>query len=164
MPSNRPRAWADLTFNVIALAAGTAQAFNLLTNAPTVDTLTSVRIIVDLTFMYSPDVTVVDSLSTVSMGIGVVSVEAFAQGIASLPSPHNGTEFPARGWLYVNTRPVTQQAESTGIISRELRFALDLGAMRRIDKGVLFLVMRQDNIIVGGTMRVVGRTRVLCLA
>jgi len=161
--SNRNRAWADEIFAIASLVAGAAQARDLLDNAPTVDTLTAVRIIGELWFMYSQNSTIVDSLSTVSVGIGVSSLEALAAGVASLPSPASETEYPPRGWLYVSTQPVFQQAESTGVINHVARFKFDLGAMRKIDKGKLFLIMQQDNILVGGSMRVVGRVRTLCL-
>ncbi len=114
--------------------------------------------------MYSPNATIVDSLSTVSLGIGVASVEALGvAGGLGLPNPSQEQEYPPRGWLYVGTQPVFQQAESTGVIHRTARFQLDLRSMRKIDKGVLFIGFEQDNILVGGSMRVIGRSRVLCL-
>ena len=163
MASNRNRAWADRRLAVAALNDGSRQSFDLLANAPTVDTLTAVRIIGELWFMYSPNSTIVDALSIVDLGIGVSSVEAFAQGAASLPDPTTETEYPPRGWLYVDTKPVWQQAESTGVINHAAQFKFDLGAMRKIDKGRLFLTMEQNDILVGGSMRVIGRVRTLCL-
>ena len=163
MASTRRRSWADVLFNVTALVAGVKQDFDLLANAPATDTRTVVRILGDLWVMYSPNSTIVDSLSVVNLGIGVSSVEAFAAGGVSLPNPANPTQFPPRGWLYVNSQPVSQQAESNGVVNTWAHFAFDLGAMRKIDKGSLFLSMQQDDILVGGSMRVVGRTRALCL-
>jgi len=163
MVSRRGRAWADRRFDVSSLVAAVPQSFNLLQNAPTVDTLTAVRVIGDLTFQYSPNSTIVDSLSKVDVGVGVTSLEAFTVGGASLPNPSDENQYPPRGWLYVSTQPVYQQAESTGVINAVARFQFDLRAMRKVDKGVLFLTMEQNNILVGGSMRIVGRTRVLCL-
>jgi len=163
MPSSRNRSWADTIFSVAALIAGTPQHSNLLLNAPVVDTLTVVRIIGDLWFHYDPASTIVDSLSLASLGIGVTSIEAFTIGGTSLPSPANDAQYPPRGWLYVNSQPVEQQAESTGVVNHMANFKFDVGAMRKIDKGRLFSTIANDNIVVGGAMRVVGRIRVLCL-
>ena len=163
MPTSRNRAWADKIFNIATLVAATKQDFDLLEDAPTVDTLTVVRIVGSLTFMYSPNSTITDSLSIVHMGIGVSSAEALATGGGALPNPSVQDDYPPRGWLFVDTKPVSQQAESTGVINEPVTFNFDLRAMRKVDKGRLFLSMVQDNVLVGGSMRVLGRTRVLCL-
>ncbi len=112
--------------------------------------------------MYSPNSTIVDSLSIVDVGIGVTAVDAFLTA-GAVPNPSGSDNYPPRGWLYVATQPVAQQAESAGVLNSVARFQFDLGAMRKIDKGVLFLTIIQNNILVGGSMRVIGRTRVLCL-
>ena len=160
---SRNRARADTIFSVATLVAGTPQHSNLLLNAPTVDTLTAVRVIGDLWFMYQPDSTVVDSLSISTLGIGVTSVEAFAAGGVSMPDPSNDAQYPPRGWLYVNSQPVSQQAESTGVLNHMAHFKFDVRAMRKVDKGILFSTITNTNIIIGGSMRVVGHVRALCL-
>ncbi len=104
MPPNRNRAWADTRLNVAAFVAGVQQEFNLLLAAPTVDTLTVVRIVADFWIFYSPNATIVDSLSIVDVGVGVTSSEAFAARGTSLPQPGNSTEYPPRGWLYVSSQ------------------------------------------------------------
>jgi len=163
MASNRNRAWADRRFAGEVVAAAAVQAYDLLSVAPTVDTLTAIRIIGDLTFQYTVSVTITDSLSSVDVGIGVTSAEAFAAGGTSLPSPTAQDQYPPRGWLYAATLPVWEKAESTGVIHHAARFQFDLRAMRKIDKGVLFMVIEQNNVTVGGSMQLTGRTRVLCL-
>jgi len=160
---SRNRAWADARFIGTVLAAGTPIAANLLVDAPTLDTLTATRIIGDVTVLYDQASTVVDSLSLVECGIGVTSVEAFAAGVGSLPTPDISTEYPPRGWLYCAGQAVYQQAESTGVLSTNARFVFDVGAMRKIDKGVLFVVFTNTNLVIGGAMRIVGRIRTLCL-
>jgi len=163
MPSTRNRAWADRRISM-SLVATVPQAIDLLLNAPTVDTLTAVRVIVDILCFYSPDATVVDSLSFVDLAVGVTSVEAFAVAAAAgLPNPTTESGYPPRGWLYVNTKPVFQQAESTGVLIQTAHFMFDVRSMRKVDKGVLFLIAENNTIIVGGVVRMVGRTRVLCL-
>ena len=165
MPS-RPRAWSDQRILIASLVAGTPQKFDLLENAPALDTHTVIRIIGHLTFMYSPNSTVVDSLSVVDVGIGVSSVEAFAVAAgAGLPAVESDSKYPPRGWLYMATRPVSQQTGDTfeGSHNEQATFDFDVRAMRKIDKGILFLLMEQNNVLVGGSMRVVGRVRALCL-
>ena len=97
--------WADQRFTVAALVAGTFQAFNLLDNAPVSDTLTVTRIIGDFRVMYSPNSTVVDSLSVVDIGIGVGSAHAVSAG--EMPDPTVDSDYPPRGWLYVATQAVS---------------------------------------------------------
>ncbi len=162
MPS-RPRSWGDRKLAIASLVAGVRQDFDLLQGVPKSDTITVARIIGDLTFMYSPNSTVVDSLSQVDVGIGVSSLQAFNTGGAALPDPSQEDEYPPRGWLYAATQPVFTQAESVGVIVSVARFVFDLGAMRKLDKGVLYLTMEQNNILVGASMRVVGRVRSMCL-
>ena len=162
--ASRPRAWADTRFAIPTLVAGTPQSFDLLAGAPTVDMLTVTRIIGDFKVMYSPNLTIVDSLSIVDVGIGVVSRDAFTVAGTAMPSPNTVLDFPTRGWLYVATQAVSQQAESAGVVNEQAHFKFDLRAMRKIDKGVLFITLLQADILVGGSMRVVGRVRSLCLA
>ena len=162
----RNRAWADSRFLGSALVAGTPLVSNLLAGAPTVDTLTAVRIIGDLWVQYLVSTTVGDSLSIVDLGIGVAGVEAFDAGTASLPSPAVNTEYPPRGWLYVNSQPVSQTLDGAGgvsIVNERAHFQFDLRAMRKIDKGRLYSHIVQNNITVGGAMQITGRIRVLCL-
>ena len=162
MPSNRNRAWADERFigqNLVAGASGHQR--NLLFNAPTMDTLTAVRIVGDITVQVLPTVTFVDSLSIIDVGIGVSSQEAF--DVPALPSPAVDTEYPPRGWLYVASLPVSERLQDTTVMQEVARFQFDIRAMRKIDKGVLFIRVINTNIIVGAAMVITGRVRVLCL-
>jgi len=163
MVSRRNRAWADIRYAGVVIAATAVNKFDLLLDAPTMDTLTAVRLIGDLTVQYRIATTLVDSLSIVDVGVGVASVEAFAAGGSSLPSPSIQSQYPPRGWIYVDSQPVSQKAESTGVLERVARFQFDIRAMRKIDKGVLFMIVEQNDITVGGAMEIIGRTRVLCL-
>ena len=87
MASTRGRTWSDTRFGGTALVVGTPIIADLLANAPAVDTLTAVRIVCDLDAHYIVTNTLSDSDSTVDLGIGVASVEAFAAGAAALPDP-----------------------------------------------------------------------------
>ncbi len=161
--ASRGRAWADTRVVGTALVAGTPLELNLLATAPVSDTLTVIRILVDLWVMYTTNVTVTDSLSIVDVGIGVASAQAFAVGGTALPNPGNLDQDPPRGWLYIASKPVQEKVNAEGIMQLIAHFQADLRAARKIDKGVLFLTMEQNNITVGGSMQVVGRVRALCL-
>ena len=124
--------------------------------------MTVARIIGDIWVGYLVQNTVVDSLSIVDMGIGVCADSAFLIA-GALPAAQLTDEYPPRGWLYVASMPVLQQAESTGVLQQGARFTFDIRGMRKIDKGILFMNLIQANIVVGGTMYIVGRIRSLCL-
>ncbi len=160
----RSRAWADIRFGSTALVAGTDIFLDLLVSAPTVDTLTAVRIIGDFNVHYDVTTTIADSDSAVDVGIGVTSTQAFGVGLTALPDPTGTTTFPPRGWLYVATRHVAQLVtSSTGIINENAIFQFDIRAMRKIDKGILFVRIANTNLNIGGAMEVTGRIRTLCL-
>ena len=164
--ASRPRAWADQRFNAETLNVTGNILADLLENAPTMDTLTAVRIIGDIMVEYDPMSTHSDQLNVIDVGVGVTSVEAFAVGIMGVPQPHNETEYPPRGWLYVATQSVmnsiTTGAEAA--VMRAARFQFDLRAMRRVDKGILFLAIQSSaGKGTGITTLVTGRVRTLCL-
>ncbi len=165
MVSPRRRlAWADTRLTTTLGSASGTLISNLLTNAPTVDTLTVNRIIVDLRVFQSP-VGDTEQAQVIDLGIGVSSTEAFNIGASALSAPFNDNEYPPRGWLYVATA-VALQARPTneGIWRQDAVFKADLRAMRKIDKGILFLFMRNVNFQgTDGAVSVVGRIRALCL-
>ena len=163
MPTGRGRAWADTRFAFASFVAGAPFLVDLLTNAPEVDTLTAVRIVGEITAFYDATIVPVDSESIVDLGIGVTSKEAFAIGATAVPSPTVATQYPPRGWLYVATLPVWTTVGTTGLIHQAASFSFDIRSMRKIDKGILYLLMEQNNITVGGAMSLTMRVRVLCL-
>ena len=163
--ASRPRVWADQRFEGTSLVAGTEFKSNLLGNLSNDEHLTVTRIIGDLTIQYLVSTTVGDSLSSVDLGIGVAALAAFNTA-GALPNPASETEFPPRGWLYVKTLPVSQTLDGAGGVSiwnAVARFQFDLRAMRKIDKGILFMNVLQTDITVGGAMQMVGRVRSLVL-
>ena len=163
MASSRRRSWSDHRFAGDALVAGADVFANLLATAPAMDTQTVIRIVGDLWVQYLVSNGIVDSLSIVDIGIGVSSVESFAISGGAMPAPDDATEFPPRGWLYVASQPVSQQADAVGVISTRAHFKFDIRAMRKIDKGVLYVRLVNNNITVGGAMQITGRIRSLCL-
>jgi len=160
----RNRAWADTRFAGVSLVAGTDILTDLLSDAPTVDTLTAIRIVGDIEAHYVITNTITDSDSVVDVGIGVSATEAFAAGVGAIPDPSVTNKYPPRGWLYVATQYVGQAlTTSTGMFSKNARFQFDIRSMRKIDKGRMFIRVANTNINVGGAMELTGRVRVLCL-
>ncbi len=158
----RRRSWADRTINQSIPAGGGFGLIDLLLNAPAVDTITVARILVDLNFQAlftNSD----DHTQLVTVGVGVSSAEAFAVGGTALPDASMDTEYPPRGWLYAATLP-SVQVFATGVWRGPAIFTVDLGGMRKIDKGTLFMSMENNDVNgVAAAMVVVGRTRALCL-
>ena len=71
----------------------------------------------------------------VSLGIGIVSSEAFVAGGTSLPQPQNNTEFPVRGWIWrARYRVYGFAADQPAVFNR--RVDLDLRSMRKLENGV----------------------------
>ena len=162
---DRGRAWADTIQTAIIVNAGNMTPVNLLINAPTIDTLTAIRLIVDLTAFPDPALSAVDGTQLVHVGIGVSAVEAFNVGVTALPNPANDSDYPPRGWLYVASSPVHRAVGAGPVdIVRYGEWHVDMRAMRKIDKGILFFAVH--NAAALGTsysIAITGRVRVLCL-
>ncbi len=161
---SRNRAWADTRVLSSTIANSGRSITNLLVDAPTVDTLTAVRIVGSLHAHFDFTSNPVDGEQIIDIGIGVASLEAFNVGFTALPSPRESDEYPPRGWLYVATKPVLSLLAVEGVLHESAIFNFDLRASRKIDKGVLFMFI--SNIVgrgVGTAILVTGRVRVLCL-
>ena len=163
----RPRAWADKVLESSLAEDGILQV-DLLENAPTSDTLTVARIILDIEVALT-STNENECTQTLDLVIGVASVEAFAvASSAGLPQPDVATAYPPRGWLYASRR-ILQQALPTGgtptaMYRTNAVFREDIHGMRKIDKGILFMLIKNDNADgTGQTVQIYGRTRALCL-
>ena len=159
--TQRHRAWADQIINT-QLVDGATLLLDLLENAPTIDTMTAVRILLDVEAGWDPAVSTEGDVR-ISVGIGVTSTEAFSIGVTAVPNPDSETEYPPRGWLYVATKRATIAIGGSFEWQQNAKFEVDLRAMRKIDKGILFLHAKNTAMSDPGTIRLVGRTRVLCL-
>ena len=159
----RTRAWADTIFVGGAISDKNTVVTNLLADALTNDTLTAVRIIVDLYIDHGVDETA-DLSNALHVGIGVCSVEAFGIGVTALLRPNTQADYPPRGWLYVASARVLQHIGTGADADRSgARFQADLRSMRKIDKGILFLAVSQTAIFGAANVDLWGRVRVLCL-
>ena len=167
MTTRRPRTWADRLYTDQGIASGSVFIDNLLTNAPTRDTITVARLIGKLQ-VHTASTDETESSQIIDLAIGVSSVEAFNLGATALPDPNTEGDYPPRGWLYA-TRVYYEQTLPTGGTPTAMWRVLpviefDLGAMRRIDKGVLFMIVRNTSIDGAATnMRLTGRVRAMCL-
>ena len=163
--AHRPRAWADLVFQAQIASGALMTPLNLLADlgANVLDTITVTRIIGSLhAFIEMPDPQV-QGIMRCDLAIGVVASSNFPG--TGVPDPTITTEYPARGYLYVTTKWIAQSAgASTMQQSQQPAWDIDIGAMRKIDKGVLYV--HAGNSLVDGaafTIRVGGRLRALCL-
>ena len=161
----RPRAWADLILNQTMIGGGGQMTpLDILFDLGIVrlDTVTVTRIVGSL--MVVPDGSGMGPQGSqrVDVGIGVAGADAFSFGVTGLPNPAASDQYPPRGWLYVTTQVARQDALDNN--AQFPRWNFDVRAMRRIDKGILFLAAT-NSLVIGsaGTLRLVGRVRALCL-
>ena len=165
--SRRPVAWCDFLMNFTSVAT-TVNLDNLLVNQPASDTITVTRILGDFIALPSPTQEV-ESAVTVDVGIGVINKEAFDLGTGvGIPNPTVEDSYPPRGWLYVARKPVMLTVPGggspAGIFVQPAHFKFDLRGQRKVDKGVLFMWIEQNNDIASMTLRFNGRIRVLSKA
>ncbi len=161
MPRNR--AWQDTLFDLTIVPAAAQSNTDLLANAPPVDTLTVIRMIVGLE-VYPSLGLITDGLMAIDMGIGVTSLEAFT--VNATPDVNVDDEYPPRGWLWIARKGVYNSVEASSGLDTVYRanFEVDLRAMRKIDKGKLYLAV-SSTVTAGSAFNteLMGRVRVLCL-
>ena len=104
-----------------------------------------------------------DTVQQIDVGIGVGSQEAFTAGV--VPDPNVQADYPTIGWLYITTKMMVINNSSgtlEGFHFPEWHF--DVGANRKVDKGVLYLAVHNTGADGGGAqIRIIGRVRSLCL-
>ncbi len=126
------------------------------TDTPTrFDRLTLLRTIIGLDVAY----TVHDAgegSQRVSLGIGVAEQVAFAT--PALPNPGNAGDFPPRGWVYRGVHRVFGFASDQPTVFTR-RIDLDIGARRKLDNGVSYLIT--ENIAVEGVASSINITGVI---
>ena len=151
----------------LALVDSVPQSVNLLTQAPDLDTITVARLIGRLSVQHDSLTSQIDNAAIINIGIGVSSVEGFAVAAAAgLPIVSAAASSPARGWLFRDQLRVIKvhSTDTTYEIMVVGESKFDVGAMRKVDKGVLFLIAQQDSI--GGTaatVRLSGLVRAMIL-
>ena len=160
----RRRAWADTVLG-FTLASGTQSNQDLLADLPAAATVTVARILVHLWVLPDVEEGLANGIQALDVGIGVSSSEAFVAGV--VPDPQTQADVPARGWLWADRIPMLH-GNATGppavdrMVAPEVK--ADLGAMRKVDRGVLYMSM--TNTAIQGTaagLFIIGRVRALCL-
>ena len=166
MTTRRPRAWVDALIGYEH--TGTNVLTDLLASATVnLDTITVARIILDL---WGTPPTVVSNTSGVmqfEMGICVVTEAAFDVGQTAIPDPRVPADAPARGWLWRGVGAYGFQNLAGGEgenWSFPMHVVADLGAMRKVDRGKLVLVVAKTA-VQGSAVNVdvFGIVRTLCL-
>ena len=164
--ADRPRAWVDAI--IATLQSGTNLAEDLLAAATVnLDTITVARLVVGITATPDSFTSGVSGVQRIDMGIGVASTPAFDIGVTALPDPRVASDAPPRGWLWRGSMSLVRSnvdgsEKETGQLYPTIR--VDLGAMRKVDRGTLFFVTAKTA-IQGSELDVdlSGLIRVLCL-
>jgi len=140
-----PRVWFDNVLTTV-LGIGTISNTDLLADSDPIQTrinqMTLLRTIIGLDLGR----TVHDSgegSERVSLGIGVISQEAFAATVT--PDPNVQGDFPPRGWVWRSVyRTYGFAADQPAVHS--VRIDLDLRSMRKLENGVMCLTMLAETL------------------
>ena len=162
--SGAPRrltAWDD-EFHNFSLGNASFTQINLTTQVidPEKRGYTLVRMIMDIYLFASPPGTV-SGRQLMSLGVAVVSDDAFASGAAGLPDPDSEEDYPVGGWVWRTRLPVFDETLGAGIV-QPVHIEKDLRAMRKLDRSTLALLVRND--VGEGTtfaVQIIGLTRTL---
>ncbi len=139
----RPRAWADTLIDVPFTSSGAANNQDLLLTLTPSDTITVMRLVIHLTVGTQNFSDADDGATFVDMGIGVAAAEAFNVGSTALPDPNQAGDVPARGWLW-RDRMVHIEVNTTAPVITLFHISevrADIRAMRKVDRGILYLRM-----------------------
>ncbi len=166
MADRRPKQWFDADVALPTLTNAVAQFDQLSVPGDELRTLTVTRIIMDLqlapaSLIASPQ----RGNLKVTVGVGLATTDAIAAGVGSLPNIFSNVSFPIRGWLYKGAMFSSWENESGVVEVDEIQIMhLDLGAMRKLDNGVLFITAGSE--LISGTsysLDLFGHCRFLCL-
>ena len=137
MANRRRRQWLD--FTIVEDTPSGSQDSNALIRGDIEDTkgMTLIRIVIGLNII--PTTFVGDSVDAqlVTLGIGMMSLEATAAGL--FPDPQNETEQPVTGWLWRAQYVAVESPIHPGV-----RVDLDLRSQRKVMYGQPVLVVSND--------------------
>ena len=159
----RPRAWADRIISLGVTSGAQTIPFDLLADLPDTTVKTVTRLIGTFTLVPSDLDAAVTSAQRIDMGIGVASQEAFTAGV--VPDPNVQADYPALGWLWIDSQTVIKvNASGTTEAFLYPTVHFDIGAQRKVDRGIIYFVAN-NTLILGSAMgiQVVGRIRTLSL-
>ena len=137
--------WLDTQFSNVVVASGAQLISTMMEGISVEDSrgMTVTRIIMDMHYN-SATVGGAHGTEVVSVGIAVVSQEAFAAGV--VPDPLVAAEEPVRGWLYKAVFMVGQSVGG-GLEIQNRNF--DIRAQRKMEGGELVLI--HNTTAAGGT-------------
>ena len=136
----RERAWSTKLISDPFAVAGTQVIEDLLVILPIVTTATVVRIVLHLGISLSDPTDTSSGITQMDMAIGVCSNEAFVAGV--VPDPNVEADVPARGWLWRERLWLPH----TATVQHPMDVHADLRAMRKVDRGILYLVSTSGNL------------------
>ena len=144
------------------LPGGNTRKEDLLAGLSAADTKTITRLLIDVWVHFPVTNSFQDRANALDVGIGVVSQEAF--DLETLPDPDAVGDYPQMGWIYVATQPVLKYVEGTGIgVVIPAHFKADIRGQRKVDRGVLFMLLQNIGVNGNDSVDIWGRVRALCL-
>ena len=141
------RVWTD-TAGTLTAGSGGGQDFKSLAELAVTDTRyiqqTLLRTIIGL----NVGLTVHDSgegSQLVSLGIGIVSSDAYSAGLTALPDPRIDADFPTRGWIWrARYRVFGFAADQPAVYTQ--RIDLDMRSQRKLDNGIPLFIITNENV------------------
>ena len=137
--ASRPRSWSTKLISDPFATSGVQILEDLLVILPVTTTATVVRIVGHLGITLSDPADTTVGISQLDLAIGVSAVEAF--NASTVPDPNVEADVPARGWLWRERLWLSHNAT----VQHPMEVRFDLRAMRKVDRGVLYLVSQSAN-------------------
>ncbi len=115
--------------NFALTATGTSAGNSLALTGP----WTVLRMLADYIINFTAGSTIVaDDQAVISLGIGVVSSDAFAAGAGSLPDPGGEPEYPWLYWAQFNLNAIEATPEQVTNDVGAIRRSIDIHSMRKL--------------------------------
>ncbi len=162
--SRRLTEWSEGPKNDVIQSITAAGGTLVSTGSEAQESLTTVRIRGEWVLWLEAVGTIGDGFSGVGLGIGIVSADAFAQGVAATPIPFNDADWG--GWIWYHMMgPIVgfsvTESENTGPVS-QVRVPIDSKAMRKTGPNeVLFGSIQTIGEVGAATLSFGMRTRIL---
>ena len=161
----RRLAWGFTNVSQV-FTSGLRVSNNLLLDLEGMDTITVARLVINLRAFNELGEFLI-GVQALDMGIGVASVEAFAvANSVGLPNPAVSDQIPPRGWLWSDSLTIFRDEGTTNaqFIYNMPEVRADIRAMRKVDRGVLYLTVSSNNKFgVAQGMILSGRIAALCM-
>ena len=156
----RRTAWDDELVNTVVVNGGTTVAIRLMNNVADAEKrgCTVVRMIMGVDLLAEPP-GVVSSTQRFTMGVGMISDDAFAGSV--FPDPDTDSDFPVNGWMHRSVHSIRDELLATGVIAT-VRVDRDIRSQRKVERSTLALFVQNTNTEgAGNSIRITGLVRVL---